>query len=190
MEQLFKRLEVYEVPSTNPAKDITERIMLAVFSIITTVTEDIKQGRTSKLVLIDKLDFYSPSSEKYIKKLTGRGGVEDALQRLDKLTQEEVKLARVLNIAIDEGGSNRLPTTSTLANRDSNSLSRLQLLENVRRWLSPPDPSTNYSAACQARHKGTCEWFLQGSIFKQWKDAGSFLWIHGKRMCVFSSFPV
>jgi len=47
MEQLFQRLEVYEVPQTNSAKDITEKIMLAVLSIITTVTEEIKQGRTS-----------------------------------------------------------------------------------------------------------------------------------------------
>ncbi|KAH9958757.1 hypothetical protein BC827DRAFT_1156674 [Russula dissimulans] len=47
MENLFQRLEVYEVPPTISAKDTTEKIMLAVFSIITTVTEEIKQGRTS-----------------------------------------------------------------------------------------------------------------------------------------------
>jgi hypothetical protein len=31
--------------------------------------------------------------EKYIKKLTGNSDIEDSLQRLDKLTQEEAKMA-------------------------------------------------------------------------------------------------
>ena len=123
----------------------------------------------------------------------GRDDLESAFQTLDKLTQEGAKLAsaQVLNSprgAIEEGVSNRLRTTSTLVNRVSRH--PLRLPENIRRWLSPPDPSTNYSVACQARHEGTCEWFLQGSIFKQWKSAGSFLWIHGKRMCFFFFLPV
>jgi len=33
--------------------------------------------------------------EKYLKKLLGRNDVEDALKRLDKLTQEEVRVAIV-----------------------------------------------------------------------------------------------
>ena len=33
------------------------------------------------------------SSEKYLKKLAGRTDLEDALKRLDKLTQEEVRMA-------------------------------------------------------------------------------------------------
>jgi hypothetical protein len=38
--------------------------------------------------------------EKFLKKLLGRNDVEDALKRLDKLTQEEAKMAtaEVLNI--------------------------------------------------------------------------------------------
>jgi len=47
MGHLFKRLEVYEFPQTNSAKGIAEKIMLAAFSIITTVTEELKQGPTS-----------------------------------------------------------------------------------------------------------------------------------------------
>jgi len=33
------------------------------------------------------------SLEKFLKKLLGRSDVEDALKRLDKLTQEEVRMA-------------------------------------------------------------------------------------------------
>jgi hypothetical protein len=56
-----------------------------------------------------------------------------------------------------------------------------QLRDNLLRWLSPPDPSTNHNIACKAHHNGTAEWFFRGSIFNQWKTTGSFLWIHGKR---------
>jgi hypothetical protein len=34
-----------------------------------------------------------PFSEKYLKKLIGRTDIEDALKRLDKLTQEEARMA-------------------------------------------------------------------------------------------------
>jgi hypothetical protein len=34
-------------------------------------------------------------SEKYLKKLVGRTDIEDALKRLDKLTQEEARMATV-----------------------------------------------------------------------------------------------
>ena len=56
-----------------------------------------------------------------------------------------------------------------------------QLRDNLLRWLSPPDPSTNHNIACKAHHNGTAEWFFRGNIFNQWKSTGGFLWIHGKR---------
>jgi hypothetical protein len=55
------------------------------------------------------------------------------------------------------------------------------LRDNFLRWLSPSDPSINHNIATKAHHDGTAQWFFQGSIFNNWKSAGSFLWIHGKR---------
>jgi hypothetical protein len=43
------------------------------------------------------------SSEKYFKKLVGRQDVEDALQRLDKLTQEEARMAAAEALKITHG---------------------------------------------------------------------------------------
>ena len=58
-------------------------------------------------------------------------------------------------------------------------------LENdIRTWLSPPDPWKNYNIACKLRQSGTAEWFLQGNTFSEWKrseDSGCLLWVHGKR---------
>jgi hypothetical protein len=56
-----------------------------------------------------------------------------------------------------------------------------QLRESIHKWLSAPDPSTNHNIACDTHHKKTASWFFQGSIFREWKSAGSLLWVHGKR---------
>jgi hypothetical protein len=59
-----------------------------------------------------------------------------------------------------------------------------QLLQDLSRWLSPPDPSTNHNIACNAHRKGTATWFIEGGIYKEWKSTGSesLLWIHGRRV--------
>jgi hypothetical protein len=76
-------------------------------------------------------------------------------------------------------------STPNLISSDARALSILagtQLRENLRKWLSPPDPSTNHNAACNAHLKGTTTWFLEGPTFQKWKSSSSLLWIYGKRM--------
>ncbi|KAH9047742.1 hypothetical protein EDB84DRAFT_1673401, partial [Lactarius hengduanensis] len=85
MEYFFMRLEKYiDVRPTAAMTDIIVKIMVEVISILGIVTKEIKQGRTIR----------------YLKKLLGRKDVEDALQRLDKLTQEEARMAGVEALAI------------------------------------------------------------------------------------------
>ena len=57
-----------------------------------------------------------------------------------------------------------------------------QLRQDLRKWLSPSDPSINHNIACGALRKQRAEWFLEGSIFTEWKSNGALLWLHGKRM--------
>jgi hypothetical protein len=47
-------------------------------------------------------------AERYFKKLSGRKDVEDALQRLDKLTQEEARMAAAESLTITRGIAERL----------------------------------------------------------------------------------
>ena len=64
------------------------------------------------------------------------------------------------------------------------------LQKDIFGWLSPPDPWKNHHSACESRHRGTAEWFIQGNTFTEWrtsKDPGSLLWVHGKRL-LFSGF--
>ncbi|KAH9060125.1 hypothetical protein EDB87DRAFT_631475 [Lactarius vividus] len=78
IENFFKRLESYtEVPPTEAMTDIIVKIMVEVLNIFAIATKEIKQGR----------------AKKFIKKLVGRKDIEDALKRLDKLTQEEARMA-------------------------------------------------------------------------------------------------
>src|SRR6267154_5107131 len=72
---------------------------------------------------------------------------------------------------------------------DSRFLTGNQLRQDIRRWLSPPDPSTNHNIACSAQHEGTATWFFQENGFKEWKSSGSLLWIHGKRMPLYRFRP-
>jgi hypothetical protein len=66
---------------------------------------------------------------------------------------------------------------------DSNILTGNQLRQDLRRWLSPPDPSTNHNIASNAHHEGTATWFFQGTIYHDWKSTTSepLLWVYGKR---------
>ena len=61
-----------------------------------------------------------------------------------------------------------------------------RLRQDIRAWLSPPDPSVNFNIASDARHEGTASWFTQSRTFNDWKVSGSLMWVHGKR--IFSLF--
>jgi methyl-accepting chemotaxis protein len=69
------------------------QIMVEVLSILGIATKEIKQGRTSEWLLYKVCYICLKGSEKYVKKLVGRTDMEDALKRLDKLTQEEARMA-------------------------------------------------------------------------------------------------
>jgi len=58
---------------------------------------------------------------------------------------------------------------------------QLPAREDLREWLSPPDPSINHGIACT---KGTATWFTQCSAFFEWRSKSSLLWVSGN--CTFS----
>jgi len=68
--------------------------------------------------------------------------------------------------------------------RSSHTVTGEDVLQKLKGWLSPPDPSTNYNIGLRDLHEETATWFLEGRIFQEWHSTGSFLWIHGKRTFV------
>jgi uncharacterized protein (DUF2164 family) len=69
-------------------------VMVEVLHILAIVTKEVKQGRASESILGYRS---TPSTyrlpEMFVKKLVGRKDVEDALQRLEKVTVEEARMA-------------------------------------------------------------------------------------------------
>ena len=109
MEYFFKRLENYlEVRPTAAMTDIIVKIMVEVLSILGIVTKEIEQGRISMCFLVDISPQIDLHTEKYLKKLVGRKDIEDALLRLDKLTQEEARMAAAEALKIARGIDNKV----------------------------------------------------------------------------------
>ncbi|KAL0935964.1 ankyrin repeat protein [Colletotrichum truncatum] len=57
-------------------------------------------------------------------------------------------------------------------------------MEKFKIWLSPPDTSNNVNHARESRHEGTGSWFLNSTIFQEWKlGTLQHLWLHGLPGC-------
>ena len=95
------RLEKYiKVRPTAAMKRIIVKIMAEVLSILGIVTKEIGQGSMSALFRVNISTMFDLRAEKFFKKLVGRKDVEDALQRLDELTQEEARMAAAETLTI------------------------------------------------------------------------------------------
>jgi phage terminase small subunit len=74
--------------------DAILKVMVEVLCILAIATKEIKQNRASEFIIYDRSSLSAyPSSEKFLKRLVGRKDIEDALQRLEKVTLEEARMA-------------------------------------------------------------------------------------------------
>ena len=78
--------------------DIIVKIMVEVLSVLALATKEIKQGRFSKCATTYTLRKAQCAIGKFAKKLLGKSEIEAALQKLDRLTQEEgwMNVAQIL----------------------------------------------------------------------------------------------
>jgi hypothetical protein len=111
IEAFFRRLEIYtEVAPNQGMVETITAMMVEVLNFIGIATKEIQQGRTSKrfpLQIVGKFPMTKPFAEKFLKKLMGKNDIEDALKRLDRLTQEEAQMA----------AAQLLKATNTIDNR-------------------------------------------------------------------------
>ncbi|KAJ4855535.1 ankyrin repeats (3 copies) domain-containing protein [Trichoderma breve] len=57
-------------------------------------------------------------------------------------------------------------------------------VQELRRWLSPPNPSENYNNGIKHRYGDSGQWFLQSREYSLWKSRpNSFLWLQGIPGC-------
>ena len=109
IESFFKRLESYtELPPSQVMTGTMLKIMVEVLSILAIATTEIKQSRRSELIMDNYLLLTDVPGEKYLKKLLRRSDVDDALKRLDYLTQEEAQMATAEALKVTRSVDNKV----------------------------------------------------------------------------------
>ena len=83
--------------------DLIVRILLELLSVLALATKQIKQGRFSKNFIVYRLFVAHCAVEKFAKKLLGDSEVEAVLQRLDRMTQDEVRVAVAQTLSVVHG---------------------------------------------------------------------------------------
>ncbi|KAI0247815.1 hypothetical protein BJV78DRAFT_1363940 [Lactifluus subvellereus] len=152
---------------------MTGMVVKIIVELLSTVlaTKHIKQGRLKK----------------FGKKRLGENGVQAALQRLIRLTQDEaretatqtleiiyhlvqnMKTVMYVNRKASNDSVRRVLEMMQQITSEANKTKRDQIQRDLRRWLSPPDPWKNHNIACDAHHDGTAEWFIESDTFVEWK---------------------
>jgi hypothetical protein len=91
----LNRFHIYTEKISLPytMSDIVTKIMAEVLSVLALATKEIKQGRFSKWSVAIEYSLVDRGTEKFAKKLVGESDVEAALQKLDRLTQEEARIS-------------------------------------------------------------------------------------------------
>ena len=90
----FARLETYtEVAPTMAMTNIITEIMTEVINIFGIATKELRRGSASEFLIKCVWNFTRLRAEKFFRKLAGMAELEDALNKLDRLTQEEARMA-------------------------------------------------------------------------------------------------
>jgi hypothetical protein len=109
LEAFFGRLDMYtEVAPNEGMVETITAIMVEMLNFIGIATKEVKQGRTSKRFVYKCVPADKVISEKYLKKLMGKNDIEDALKRLDRLTQEEARMAAAQLLKVTNTIDNRV----------------------------------------------------------------------------------
>ncbi|KAI0292984.1 hypothetical protein B0F90DRAFT_1644277 [Multifurca ochricompacta] len=183
--------------------DIIVKIMVEVLGILALATKEIKQGLAKKylkklagrtdiedaLGRLDKLT-HDEALMATAQVLKISHNIESQVTRVDgKVTAVDSKVKLIIEDgkeAKTTANEARIVMQQTANAVDqvkrsrSSSCSGSQMRQDLRRWLSPPDPSINHNIARSTHHSGTASWFFEGSTFNEWKSSGSLLWVHGK----------
>ncbi|KAI9429974.1 hypothetical protein H4582DRAFT_2021072, partial [Lactarius indigo] len=179
IESFFKRLGVYnQILLTTEMAEVLVKIVIELLSILSIATKEVRRRR----------------AKIYFRKLLGRTDIEDALGRLDSLIQEESQMVAAQTLKVTTEAKNDAEKANMVMRQDMEEVRRdvlevrrnveevkwTQIEQDIHKWLSPPDPSTNYNVACKAHYEGTAAWFFKNNNFQHWMTIGSLLWIHGK----------
>ncbi len=83
--------------------NIIVKIMIELLSVLALAMKQMKQGRFSRCTVTYTLPMTQSAVEKFTKKLLGESEVEAVLMRLDRLTQDEARVAVAQTLGVVHG---------------------------------------------------------------------------------------
>ncbi len=96
------------VPLTPTMTDKMVQITVEILDILATATKEMEQSRASEFDLCLTLLEANIGSEKFLKKVAGWTDLEDGLEKLEKLTNEEVVMAGVQLLQVTHDIDNKV----------------------------------------------------------------------------------
>ncbi|KAH9047934.1 hypothetical protein EDB83DRAFT_2633183 [Lactarius deliciosus] len=153
--------DIYTNAPPSPAvTDELAKIMAEVLSILATATKGMKEKRIKT----------------FFKKVAGMNSLEDALQRFGELEQRELltgiaQVSSDTNVLKDDARETKadVKETKTDAKETKAIVKEIadkigardleEVLQKLKGWLSPPDPSANYNIGLRDLHEATASWF-------------------------------
>ncbi|KAK4220464.1 nucleoside phosphorylase domain-containing protein, partial [Podospora fimiseda] len=98
--------------------------------------------------------------------------------------QETKRALEVLESAVQQQ-INAVQQTTAATKAATDSITSDLHTDKIKRWLCPPDPSTNANHARELRHEGTGAWLLEkNQIFQEWHSGSRrHLWLNGLAGC-------
>lgn len=95
IENVFRQLETYiNIPMNAGMMDAIVEVLTEVLCILAIATNEINQNRASEFIFEARSTrLVYLSTETFLKKLVGRKDIEDAIQRLEKVTSQEARMA-------------------------------------------------------------------------------------------------
>ena len=83
--------------------DMMVKIIVEILDILGTATKEMKQSRASKLIQYPTSLEAEICPEKFLKKIAGITRLEDGLKKLDKMTNEEARMANAEVMRLSHG---------------------------------------------------------------------------------------
>ncbi|BCS12042.1 hypothetical protein ALUC_50088A [Aspergillus luchuensis] len=119
------------------------------------------------------------------------------LKLRDILQEQKLDLILIINVLNTDASSAETETLAQHMSQLSCNISQLEAdvgenknilkasVQDLKRkevlgWIYSQDPFMLYQSRESRRHPGTCQWFLQGREYLQWRSTGPLLWVKGE----------
>ena len=156
----FQRLEAYtEATPTAAMTDIIIEIMVEVLKIFAIATKELKQGSASEFWTAYVWISTQVRVEKFLKRVTGRTDLEDAVKRLDRLTQEEARMALAEVLRLSRGVRDEVKVVDSKVERTSTKVDHI--VEEVQRANENVQLVIDGTVLYSASHRYLLTFFFQ-----------------------------